>query len=119
MMTLITEEGPLDLCFAPAGFPDGYNSLSNHASVIVVGAVDVLVASLRDVVIYLIWTYAPNWWLVAYIPVNVIVAVPLVLSARKRKDTETGIEDALDDFVGETTPVAEQKYGLLGGSHHD
>ena len=50
MMTLITEEGPLDLCFAPAGFPSGYDSLSEHASVIVVAAVDVPVASLRDVV---------------------------------------------------------------------
>lgn len=50
MMTLITEEGPLDLCFAPAGFPDGYQSLTDRASVIVVGAVDVPVASLRDVV---------------------------------------------------------------------
>ncbi len=50
MMTLITEEGPLDLCFVPAGFSDGYDSLSEHASVIVVGAVDVPVASLRDVV---------------------------------------------------------------------
>ena len=50
MMTLITKEGPLDLCFAPAGFPDGYDSLYRHASVIVVGAVDVPVASLRDVV---------------------------------------------------------------------
>ncbi len=50
MMTLITEEGPLDLCFAPAGFPNGYDSLSEGASVIVVGAVDVPVASLRDVV---------------------------------------------------------------------
>jgi hypothetical protein len=49
MMTLITEEGPLDLCFAPAGFPDGYGKLTEHASVIVVGAVDVPVASLRDV----------------------------------------------------------------------
>jgi hypothetical protein len=50
MMTLITEQGPLDLCFAPAGFPNGYDSLSEHASVIVVGAVDVPVASLQDVV---------------------------------------------------------------------
>jgi len=48
MMTLITEKGPLDLCFAPAGFPNGYVSLSEHASVIVV---DVPVASLRDVVV--------------------------------------------------------------------
>jgi hypothetical protein len=50
MMTLITEEGPLDLCFVPAGFSGGYDSLSKHASVIVVGAVHVPVASLRDVV---------------------------------------------------------------------
>lgn len=27
MMTLVTEHGPLDLCFAPAGFPDGYASM--------------------------------------------------------------------------------------------
>jgi len=50
MMTLITEVGPLDLCFAPAGFPDGYDSFTNHASVIVVSAVNVPVASLKDVV---------------------------------------------------------------------
>jgi hypothetical protein len=50
MMTLITEHGPLDLCFAPAGFPDGYASLSEHAETIVVGAVDLPVASLKDVV---------------------------------------------------------------------
>lgn len=50
MMTLITEHGPLDLCFAPAGFPEGYASLSEHASVIVIGAVDLPVASLEDVV---------------------------------------------------------------------
>lgn len=38
MMTLITEEGPLDLCFVPVGFSsDGYDSLSEHASVIVIG----------------------------------------------------------------------------------
>lgn len=50
MMTLITEEGPLDLCFVPAGFSGGYDSLTEHASVVVVGVVDVPVASLRDVV---------------------------------------------------------------------
>ena len=49
MMTLITEEGPLDLCFVPGGSSGGYDSLSKHASVIVVGAVHVPVASLRDV----------------------------------------------------------------------
>jgi hypothetical protein len=50
MMTLITEEGPPDFCFVPAGFSGGYVSSSEHVSVIVVGAVDVPVASLRDVV---------------------------------------------------------------------
>lgn len=50
MMTLITEHGPLDLCFAPDGFPDGYASLSEHASVVEVVAVGVPVASLDDVV---------------------------------------------------------------------
>lgn len=28
LMTLITEHGPLDLCFIPDGFPDGYATLS-------------------------------------------------------------------------------------------
>jgi hypothetical protein len=50
MMTLITEEGPLDVCFVPAGLSGGYDSLSVQASVIVVGVVDVPVASLRDLV---------------------------------------------------------------------
>ncbi len=50
MMTLITDHGPLDLCFAPAGFPDGYNSLNERASIVVVGTVDLPVASLQDVV---------------------------------------------------------------------
>lgn len=50
MMTLVTEHGPLDLCFTPAGFPDGYASLSEHASIVVVGAADLPVASLEDVV---------------------------------------------------------------------
>jgi hypothetical protein len=49
-MTLITEHGPLDLCFTPDGFPDGYETLSEHASVIEIAAVDVPVASLEDVV---------------------------------------------------------------------
>lgn len=49
-MTLITEHGPLDLCFTPAGFPGGYDSLSEHASIIVLGAVGLPVASLQDVV---------------------------------------------------------------------
>ena len=50
LMTLITQHGPLDLCFAPAGFPDGYVTLSENASVIELVAVDVPVASLEDVV---------------------------------------------------------------------
>lgn len=50
ILTLITDQGPLDLCFEPAGFPDGYESLVDHATTIVVAAVDVPVASLADVV---------------------------------------------------------------------
>jgi hypothetical protein len=50
LMTLITEHGPLDLCFIPDGFPDGYASLSEHASVVEIASVDVPVASLKDVV---------------------------------------------------------------------
>ncbi|GBE24285.1 hypothetical protein BMS3Bbin02_00554 [bacterium BMS3Bbin02] len=49
-MTLITDYGPLDLCLAPAGFPDGYPTLREHASILVVGAARVPVASLEDVV---------------------------------------------------------------------
>jgi hypothetical protein len=49
-MTLITEHGPLDLCFIPDGFPEGYATLSEHASVVEIAAVDVPVASLEDVV---------------------------------------------------------------------
>jgi hypothetical protein len=50
LMTLITEHGPLDLCFTPDGFPDGYTTLSEHATVVELAAVDVPVASLEDVV---------------------------------------------------------------------
>ena len=50
LMTLTTEHGPLDLCFTPDGFADGYATLSEHASVIEIAAVDVPVASLEDVV---------------------------------------------------------------------
>ena len=50
-MTMITEQGPVDLCFTPAGFPDGFAGLREHALTIVVGAVDLPVASLEDVVI--------------------------------------------------------------------
>ena len=48
LMTLITKHGPLDLCFIPDGFPEGYATLSEHASVIEVAAIDVLVASLQE-----------------------------------------------------------------------
>jgi hypothetical protein len=51
MMTLISNFGPLDICFAPDGFADGYERLSKNALVISVGNVNVPVASLRDVVI--------------------------------------------------------------------
>ncbi len=50
LMTLITEHGPLDLCFTPDGFPDGFSTLSRHATVVEIAAVDVPVASLEDVV---------------------------------------------------------------------
>ncbi len=50
VMTLITEHGPLDLCVAPSGFPEGYSTLREHASTIRLGALDLPVASLEDVV---------------------------------------------------------------------
>lgn len=49
-MTLITTNGPLDLCFQPAGFANGYDSLSGNSVTIEVAAVEVPVASLADVV---------------------------------------------------------------------
>ena len=50
MLTLITDHGPLDLCFSPAGFPDGHATLAEHASIVVVGTVGLPVASLEDVI---------------------------------------------------------------------
>lgn len=50
MLTLVTTHGPVDLCFAPAGFADGYDALARDQVVIVVSGVDVPVASLADVV---------------------------------------------------------------------
>ena len=50
LMTLITEHGPLDLCFTPDGFPDGFSTLSKNTTIIELVAVDVPVASLEDVV---------------------------------------------------------------------
>lgn len=49
-MTLITTNGPLDLCFQPAGFAHGYQSLTGNSVTIEVAAVEVPVASLADVV---------------------------------------------------------------------
>ncbi len=49
-MTLLTSEGPLDLCFVPAGFPDGYRTLAPRSVQLEVQAVLVPVASLEDVV---------------------------------------------------------------------
>ena len=49
-MTLITEHGPLDLCFAPAGFPAGYDNLSEGALIVELGSIELPVASLADVV---------------------------------------------------------------------
>lgn len=50
LMTLITEHGPLDLCFTPDGFPDGFSTLSEHATVVELASIDVPIASLEDVV---------------------------------------------------------------------
>lgn len=49
-LTLVTTHGPVDLCFAPAGFAGGYESLCDGQVVVVVSGVDVPVASLADVV---------------------------------------------------------------------
>jgi hypothetical protein len=44
-MTLITENGPLDLCFTPDGLPDGFSTLSVHATVVELPPLE---ARLRD-----------------------------------------------------------------------
>jgi hypothetical protein len=49
-MTLITRHGPLDLCFTPAGFPEGYDHLVVSAVHVKVLDVNVPVAALEDVV---------------------------------------------------------------------
>ncbi len=49
-LTLITDLGPLDLCFRPAGFPDGFATLGKHTVVVFVDELAVPVASLADVV---------------------------------------------------------------------
>ncbi len=50
MMTLVTENGPLDLCFEPAGFTGGFADLRENSVTIEVAAIDVPVASLADVI---------------------------------------------------------------------
>src|SRR5262245_53978547 len=49
-MTLLTEHGPLDLCFTPEGIDDGYVTLRTRSVVITVEDVRLPVASLDDVV---------------------------------------------------------------------
>jgi hypothetical protein len=49
-LTLITVHGPVDLCFEPAGFSDGYRSLQPGRVIVDVSGVSVPVASLEDVV---------------------------------------------------------------------
>lgn len=49
-LTLVTTHGPVDLCFRPAGFPDGYEALEPGRITVVVSGVDVPVASLADVI---------------------------------------------------------------------
>lgn len=49
-MTLITAHGPLDLCFTPDGFAEGYAALREHAVIVTVADVELPVASLDDVV---------------------------------------------------------------------
>ncbi len=49
-LTLVTTHGPVDLCFAPAGFAEGYEAFRSGEVVIVVSGVDVPVASLADVI---------------------------------------------------------------------
>ena len=49
-LTLLTLHGPVDLCFEPAGFDEGYTALAPGRVVVVVSGVSVPVASLEDVV---------------------------------------------------------------------
>lgn len=49
-LTLVTTYGPVDLCFRPAGFPDGYQALERGRIIIVVSGVNVPVAALADVI---------------------------------------------------------------------
>jgi hypothetical protein len=49
LLTLLTTHGPVDLCFAPAGFADGYDALVSGQVLVVVSGVSVPGASLADV----------------------------------------------------------------------
>lgn len=49
-LTLPTTYGPVDLCFEPAGFAHGYESLRPDHITVVIDGVDVPVASLGDIV---------------------------------------------------------------------
>lgn len=49
-LTLITNQGPLDIVFQPAGFDDGYTALASGAVTIEIADVPIPVASLSDVV---------------------------------------------------------------------
>ncbi|MGH9274243.1 MAG: hypothetical protein ACRDZU_06320 [Acidimicrobiales bacterium] len=49
-LTLVTTHGPVDLCFDPAGFANGFDALAPDQVVVVVSGVDVPVASLSAVV---------------------------------------------------------------------
>jgi hypothetical protein len=49
-MTLITDSGPLDLCFAPEGFFSGYLTLHQRAVVVTIDDTAIPVAALEDVI---------------------------------------------------------------------
>lgn len=49
-LTLLSVHGPVDLCFEPAGFAEGFTALRPGRVVVVVSGVSVPVASLEDVV---------------------------------------------------------------------
>lgn len=49
-MTLITDHGPLDLCFAPDGISSGYLTLHQRSVVITIDDTAIPVAALEDVI---------------------------------------------------------------------
>src|SRR5262245_35851965 len=49
-MTLITDFGPLDLCFTPDGFAGGYLTLQQRSVVITIDDTPIPVAALEDVI---------------------------------------------------------------------